>query len=830
MSKSTYLTSVPSGTLPDNTTRYFQLVGELELETSDLGAGAGVPTREAGTFSNLFTYVSANTINSATGVIIRIMKNGSQGNLQITYTSNQTGIKEDTSNTDSAAATDEFYWRATMASVSGSQTAALQTVSVQFDTTTGGNCAVAVNSVGDAISTASVTRFIPPTGSPGFGSTEADVAIEIIDNITASNLFTRVTANSRTTDTTIRSRKNGGFGNQTITYTSTQTGIKEDTSNSDSLVNGDDFCFSVTTSTGSNSITFWTIAGVFLTTSAKFPMSCGYPSSGTTAINTTRYLPFGGYTLNTITTEANTQYRPQFDTYFSRLHTYVSANSFTSATLTITVRDGGANSAVTVQYTAGQTGLKSDLTNVATITSATDLVNYSIVASNSGSGTATLRSLLVYGRDTQWVENDIAAAATLAISVTADLDAPGKLEAAAAVSISTAAVLNAPGSLNAAASISFSTAADLDAIGQLAAAAALAISATDVDLTSPPSDDLEATATLAVTTSAELTAPGKLEAAASLALSVAADLDAAGELTATAALVITTAADLDATGSLVAAATMAISAVADLDATGTLQAAAAVALSTAADLDATGSLVAAATLQVTTAADLDAIANIAAAASLAITVTADLTAPQANDMSAAATVSLTTSADLDAVGQLQAAAAIALSVSANVGDPRISAAATLAFSTSAILSAKGSLAAAASVAISTTAALHGAGPIAVTASVAVTAAASLTGAGDLDADADIEITASVVLDAQGNIVAVGSIQFTAAGSLVDANADQLPPINNPGVISGSIQHGSRSATAVLDARSATVQRGAVKSSVVRGVRSSTVIRDVLKTP
>jgi len=398
VSKSNFVVAGIDSAIPDNSTNYLPVSGELERNSTEVQRQT--PIRSAGVLSNLYTYVSANDVNNAASCVVTLMKNGSAQTMAVTYTANQTGIKEDTSNTNTVAATDEISWRVVIASVSGAHAVSLNVVGVQFDPTTSSNCHTILQSIGGQTTATNTTQYVILAGSPEPTATEANAQAKISGNYTASNLYTYVASNARTSDTTVRSRKNGGFGNQTVTYTSTQTGAKEDTSNTDSLVDGDLFNYSITTGATNNVINFQVYSSTLINTSAKFALFDGYGGGALTqAINTTRYAPAGGL-MRDETTEANSQFRPRFTSYYGRLHVYVLTNTFSSATYDVTFRDNGSNSSNSVQYTAGQTGLKSDTSDLTTITSATDQIGFSMVASNSGSGTVVLNSILIYGSDT----------------------------------------------------------------------------------------------------------------------------------------------------------------------------------------------------------------------------------------------------------------------------------------------------------------------------------------------------------------------------------------------------------------------------------------------
>jgi len=102
----------------DATTRFYGLVGDLDPETTEVNCE--IPVRDAGTFSNLFVYVTTNTASVTSTVTLR--KSQADTSLTVSYTSDQTGIKEDNVNTVSFAATDEGNYEVTIPTEAGTNT------------------------------------------------------------------------------------------------------------------------------------------------------------------------------------------------------------------------------------------------------------------------------------------------------------------------------------------------------------------------------------------------------------------------------------------------------------------------------------------------------------------------------------------------------------------------------------------------------------------------------------------------------------------------------------------------------------------------------------
>ena len=72
----------------DSTTAYFGLTGAFSSALTE--ANAEMPVRDAGNFSNMFSYVTTNTLLVDTVVTLR--KSAADTALTVTYTSTQTGV------------------------------------------------------------------------------------------------------------------------------------------------------------------------------------------------------------------------------------------------------------------------------------------------------------------------------------------------------------------------------------------------------------------------------------------------------------------------------------------------------------------------------------------------------------------------------------------------------------------------------------------------------------------------------------------------------------------------------------------------------------------
>lgn len=376
----------------DNNTLFTSLGGRL-LGPAGSDAVTQVNVRDAGVFSNLYARVLTNTASVTSTITFR--DSGADTSLTVSYTSDQTGIKEDTTNTATLTATDEACWEVTVPSEAGTNTMTIGALACEFTPTTTTDCVTFFQDLGGAAATASTSSFWFPVGH-GFvdgGAESGGTSYTVTGSFVAQYLGANVSSNTRTTDTTIRTRVNQNNGNQLITYSSGQTGRKEDASNTDSLVSGDDYGYVCTTSTNTGTCTFNTTLSNLVSTNNEFILTGG----GGVAVgpSTTNYVYIGATSQGT-TTESVAQVYPRFNFTLKNLGCYVSTNTNAASSCDVFVRDNGGDSAMTVSYAATQTGYKEDLTNTASITSGTDEMNYSVV-NNDGAGTCTVSWLASIG-------------------------------------------------------------------------------------------------------------------------------------------------------------------------------------------------------------------------------------------------------------------------------------------------------------------------------------------------------------------------------------------------------------------------------------------------
>lgn len=385
--------------LADNATYYMSPVRLLETTTAD--DRTRLPLRLAGTLSNLYVYVSSNTV-TVDSTVVTVQLNGTPTSITVSYGSDQTGIKEDTTNTAAVAATDLLDYKIVVPSEAGTNNIIFRIMHLQFAPTDSSKSLQLLGAVQTAnFSTASTTWFFVPMGNTNTSlvSETTGAKYRVRQTMTASNLYAYVGANARTTDTTIRTRVNGANGAQSLTYSAGQTGVKEDTSNTDSLAAGNDYDYSMTTSTGTETLTISHISTQVISTDKKFPLLAGANGGQSINFNSTQYGAVSTGAAGTISTQIQTQSLPRFNFTASELGAYVSANTIATDPTVVALEINGTASALTFSYNAAQTGLKNDSVHTATVTGGTDEINYIVTTPNT-SGSLTFRWWSFVAEDT----------------------------------------------------------------------------------------------------------------------------------------------------------------------------------------------------------------------------------------------------------------------------------------------------------------------------------------------------------------------------------------------------------------------------------------------
>lgn len=350
-------------------------------------ANAQITYRSGGVFSNLSINILTNDRGTST---YRTRKNAGNGSMVVSITG--TGEFEDTVNTDAVTAGEE--WNYSMVTGAGGTVFTYRIASVIFNATTNSVSRLVSEFSATNINTASST-LVGPLAGDGITTETTDSNNGIIYRTagTLSNLFARVSANARTTTSTIRSRINSANGNLTFSVTAGATGFFEDTSNSDSVAIGDLVNCAIVTGTGTENMTMRSVAADFTTTNNQFMYSAASNGAQTVLVGVTTYYPFAG-ALRTSTTEADMQAEPNLIFTGSLAQANITANTVVESS-TVRLRINGGNGNQVVSLTGLTTGVFQDTSNVDSIV-ADDLINYSLVTGATGTS-LVIRSISMVG-------------------------------------------------------------------------------------------------------------------------------------------------------------------------------------------------------------------------------------------------------------------------------------------------------------------------------------------------------------------------------------------------------------------------------------------------
>jgi hypothetical protein len=345
-------------------------------------ANSQCPLNKAGTLSNLA--ININTTGTTRSITMR--NNGANGNQTVAIADGAGGIHEDAVNTDTIAAADKLN---TVLNEAGTNPT-VYWIRYLFDATSN-HVAYYGRQGAIGFSTASTTAYGLLSGGTGGNFTttigNAQQTIRAPGVLSRFNVF--ISANNRTTTTTISTNIGGSAGNGTVSVTSGATGLFEDATNTDTVSSGSLVCIEIVTGTGTETITVQR-AGVTLenTTDDKNDLFAGAVVSRS-ASATVHYLPLCGGSTLAVTTESQPAVTHSFSGTVSRLRMYLSANTLSGGNGTVRLRKGGTDGNQVLTLTAATTGLFEDTTNTDTFVGS-DTVNLSIVdAASSGSITAT---------------------------------------------------------------------------------------------------------------------------------------------------------------------------------------------------------------------------------------------------------------------------------------------------------------------------------------------------------------------------------------------------------------------------------------------------------
>lgn len=233
---------------------------------------------------------------------------------------------------------------------------------------------------GDPVALGPGTLYPAISGATYLWGTEDRAQVVVRDSYTLAKLFVRVSSNTLDGSTTVRSRKNGANGNQSVSIGAGATGTFEDTTNSDSLVSGDLVAVQIVRGGTSGSIYLTIISFILEHATDDVPIEVAHGLLYVVS-PATNYHNLGG-ALAATTIESRTQYRLRVGGTASDIRIYVYENGINADTI-FRLRKNGANASPAVTIPAKTTGAFEDTVNTESFV-AGDLLNYQTVVGGHG--------------------------------------------------------------------------------------------------------------------------------------------------------------------------------------------------------------------------------------------------------------------------------------------------------------------------------------------------------------------------------------------------------------------------------------------------------------
>ena len=210
--------------------------------------------------------------------------------------------------------------------------------------------------------TAATTTYVPlATAEFSANSNEDRRYILYREAGVFSDLFVRVSANTTTANSTIRTRKNATTnGNMSVTIGSGATGIFEDTTNTDTSAAGDKWAYQCVSGATGTTLTVSILSCMFAATTNTISRLAVFVAS--TTATTTTYFALTGVSSTGDATENNIKNRITRGGNIEKLYLRVTTNSKAGNT-PVRIRKNGANGTVTATIGSSATGDFEDTTN-----------------------------------------------------------------------------------------------------------------------------------------------------------------------------------------------------------------------------------------------------------------------------------------------------------------------------------------------------------------------------------------------------------------------------------------------------------------------------------
>lgn len=389
MGFSTWSTASGGQNYAASTTYYGTVAtGGLGNQISTTEADLKVRFRTACTLSRLMCVIGTNDRGAST---LRLRINGANGTQSVSIPSSTTGEFVDTSGEDTVAAGDDVNTSVTTGA--GGTDFRLAQAAGMIHTTGETLSVMMVGEGAVAFAVASTTYYWSPCAALGLNITQAVTEATHrrfrVQRGTFKRLAVNVSANTRTTDTTVRGLVDGSNGNMSAVVPGSTTGLFEDTSNSDTLANNAEISVSIATGTGTGTLSLQHIKTEYVSIEDHAcPTGVGGSNLNNAAGTDVEYALGGGNgTAGSPAGRARIR-RGSFTA--AHLQVGVSVNSL-NVNSVVVLRRNAATSNLSITVASGTTGRFADTTNLQAYVDG-DSISFRI-ETPAGTGTLTMSML-----------------------------------------------------------------------------------------------------------------------------------------------------------------------------------------------------------------------------------------------------------------------------------------------------------------------------------------------------------------------------------------------------------------------------------------------------
>lgn len=370
------VTGISGGaTQAKNLTRFIHPIGYVAFNATE--AFQQLIARDSYILSNLFVYVSANTITNTTTVRSRKQTPpgaAANGNQSVSIPNSTTGAFTDSVNADSLVNGDLFCTSSVTPNVGTSIIYTIFSYILSTLSNTTPILAVTGSTTQDKVD----TRYIYVEGNTKGNVTEIKTYYKLRVAATLSNMRVYVSANTVTADSTLRIRINADYGNQAVTILASTTGAFEDTTNSDNISSGQNVNYELITGWTGTSLTYTSIQ--VKSNSLGRQLATGYPGTDVLVFGTTTYVTVEGISQSFNSDETLVQATARVSFTAKNMYVNVITTNSLNGSTTFRLRKNTGNSNLVVSVGAGLTGQFEDIDPTHTTDFvAADLINWSVV-------------------------------------------------------------------------------------------------------------------------------------------------------------------------------------------------------------------------------------------------------------------------------------------------------------------------------------------------------------------------------------------------------------------------------------------------------------------